>query len=208
MIKEEVLRYLGHEGQVLDEDINHRIDTFLKELSSEGKFVYEIFEIEKTKSIQVVDTILELEGASIQNILKNIDRVVLFAATLGHGVDQKSAKLNYQSATDMMLFDACASARIEVVLDEMTGEINGYLTPRFSPGYGDLSIEYQKTIIQILNAEKKLGIKVTDSFLMLPKKSVTGIIGISDQPTDNHYRICDDCLLRTSCNQKICKRAK
>ncbi|MCR5275107.1 MAG: Vitamin B12 dependent methionine synthase activation subunit, partial [Clostridiales bacterium] len=48
----------------------------------------------------------------------------------------------------------------------------------FSPGYGDLPIEVQKEFLPLLDAERRLGITLSDSYLMSPSKSVTAIIGI------------------------------
>lgn len=203
-MKADVIRYLGYE-ETVDLETDQKIDEYIEALDRAGSFIYEIFDFEGG---QVKGTTLRLEGKSIENILKGVDQIVLFAATLGHNVDQEIKRLSYASSSDMMIYDACASGRIEDLIDQMSETIEGYKTPRFSPGYGDLTLSIQSQIIRVLNAEKKLGITVSKSFLMTPKKSVTGIIGLSSKELNNNYRACDDCLLRTSCNQKICKRAK
>ena len=62
--------------------------------------------------------------------------------------------------------------------------LNGYLlgvdasTKRFSPGYGDLALAHQKEVLKLLNAEKNVGITLTDTCLMVPTKSVSAIVGI------------------------------
>lgn len=203
-MKDDVLRYLGYQG-VVDPETDELIDRYMEELKHHGKYVYQVFDYDQG---QVLATSLKFKGRSIENILKGINKLVLFAATMGHDVDQKIRKLSYQSSSEMMIYDACASGGVEDLIDKMVEEIEGYKTPRFSPGYGDLSLEYQGDIIRVLNGEKKLGITVSTSHLMTPKKSVTGIIGLSNSPVNNNYKSCDDCLLRTSCDQKICKRSK
>ena len=52
---------------------------------------------------------------------------------------------------------------------------------RFSPGYGDLPIEVQKDFLPLLDAERRLGITLSESCLMAPSKSVTAIIGVASK---------------------------
>ena len=71
----------------------------------------------------------------------------------------------------------------------------------FSPGYCEWSTKQQKKLDKILSF-KKAGIKLTKSFMMVPKKSVSGIIGIGRAKIFSKKRsqcsICDkkDCSYR------------
>ena len=51
-------------------------------------------------------------------------------------------------------------------------------TRRFSPGYGDMPIEIQVDILQLLDASRRLGMVLTESNLMIPTKSITALIGM------------------------------
>ena len=51
-------------------------------------------------------------------------------------------------------------------------------TSRFSPGYGDFDIGFQKEIFKLLNCPKNIGLSLCDSFIMSPSKSVSAIIGL------------------------------
>lgn len=210
MNKNDVLRHLGHNNQEIDQSLDEMIDECMKRVEGlNGKYVYQIFDFEQGDDIKVINTILNLKGDSIKHILSQASQLILFAGTLGHEMDQKILKSSYDSSLSMMILDACASVKIEDVLDQMEEEIKTthpvHLTPRFSPGYGDLPLDIQRDLIEVVGA-KKIGIHVTDSSILLPKKSVTGIIGISDKKMMVTYRFCDDCLLRTSCDFKRCKR--
>ena len=210
MNKNDVLRHLGHNNQEIDQSLDEMIDDYMKSVEGlNGKYIYQIFDFEQGDDIKVLNTILNLKGDSIKHILSQASQLILFAGTLGHEMDQKILKSSYDSSLNMMILDACASVKIEDVLDQMEEEIKTthpvHLTPRFSPGYGDLSLDIQRDLIEVVGA-KKIGIHVTDSSILLPKKSVTGIIGISDKKMTVTYRFCDDCLLRTSCDFKRCKR--
>ncbi len=209
--KSEVLRYLGHTGQIIDTDLNQLIDKVITELETVNyKYVYKKFDIKKDKTIKILNTTLELEGKSINNILKYSDEVIIFAATLGQSIDKRINSLKHHNVTEMMIVDACASEMIEAILNEMEKEIkrdvSGYLAPRFSPGYGDLSLENQKPIIKILDASKKIGLMANESYILLPKKSVTGIIGIQKEDKKLGYRACDDCLSRSHCDHTKCTK--
>ena len=52
---------------------------------------------------------------------------------------------------------------------------------RFSAGYGDFDISWQKNILEYLSANIKAGIYTTDALMMLPTKSVTAIVGIKTE---------------------------
>ena len=134
---------------------------------------------------------IEIEGACIHS--KNIadltsrsDECYLLAATLGHEVDRQITIAQQKNMLDGLALDACASVRIdafidyfiknEIILELHEGE---FLTPRFSPGYGDLNMSVTEDIIAILNAQKYIGLSVTRSMMMTPIKSVTAIIGLN-----------------------------
>ena len=68
-----------------------------------------------------------------------------------------------------------------------------YLRPRFSPGYGDFSIEHQKQILQMLNAAKEIGVSSTESSMLTPTKSVTALIGLSKSNQKCHPSGCEAC---------------
>ena len=79
------------------------------------------------------------------------------------------------------------AALIEDVCDE-AGESMGRieaakgrrLRPRFSPGYGDFSIEHQRDITSVLDTARRIGLTVTDSLMLAPMKSVTAVIGVAE----------------------------
>lgn len=69
--------------------------------------------------------------------------------------------------------DALASAGIEQVCNraeecfrEQLPEV--YFTWRFSPGYGDLPLALQPEILQLLDAQKRLGLTVTPEHILIP----------------------------------------
>ena len=55
---------------------------------------------------------------------------------------------------------------------------NNLLRPRFSPGFGDVSLEVQKIFFELLQCQKNLALTLNDSLIMSPEKSVTAFIGV------------------------------
>lgn len=135
---------------------------------------------------------IEIEGAYIysSNIAKLTslsNECYLLAATLGHEVDRQISISQQKNMLDGIALDACASVRVDSFIDYfirkeiVPGLKDGEkLTPRFSPGYGDLNMNVTEDIITILNAAKHIGLSVTRSMMMSPIKSVTAIIGIKN----------------------------
>lgn len=67
-----------------------------------------------------------------------------------------------------------------------------FLKPRYSPGYGDFALESQKEIFARLECAKRIGLTLTDTMLMVPFKSVTAVIGVTDAPTCTYVK-CRGC---------------
>ena len=89
-------------------------------------------------------------------------------------------KLSSLSPADHFVADGLASSLCEALADEAERIIkeNSDCKPRYSPGYGDMSIETQKGLLELLNAGKLLGINLAKSYLMTPIKTITAIVGI------------------------------
>ena len=127
----------------------------------------------------------EIYSRNIANLTEKSDECILLAATLGHEVDRQIALAQRKNMLEGVALDACAGVRIDAYIDGyVLNEImpalqeGEKLTHRFSPGYGDLSMNVTEDIIAILNATKRIGLSVTRSLMMTPMKSVTAIIGV------------------------------
>ena len=120
---------------------------------------------------------------SNENLYKNLsgcDSVYVFAATAGLGADRLIMRYNKVSPAEAMVCDSIVSSAVEVWCNEVNAEISvlSATKPRFSPGYGGVSLEYQKDILAFLDAEKRIGITLNDSLMMVPAKSVTAFVGV------------------------------
>ena len=203
----EAFRYMGHKGGALPESMTALADECEQRLLAAvaPKFVYSLFDIEHTENgVAVSGTPLALKGRDISAHLKDCQRCVLFAATLGTGAD--TVIRGYESAAmeKAVIADCMASAAIEQVCDLAEAEIREKLpemhfTWRFSPGYGDLPLDVQRDFLNVLNAPKRIGLTVTENLILIPRKSVTAVIGVSEREIPKGRRGCAVCGMRDKC---------
>lgn len=203
----EVARYLSYRGNEPDDAVHTLIDSCIEEVDAAAipKSIHERFPLTFTEGSGFQVATMHFSSRSLQRNLAGCQEVFLFAATLGVAVDTLIRRAALMDTAKGLVMQAAAAAAIEAVCDEendrLREEIEAeglYLRPRFSPGYGDLSLECQRDLIRILKAQKNIGLTLTDSGLMVPIKSVTAIIGISPVPTACHREGCEACS-KTDC---------
>ncbi|MCR5273605.1 MAG: hypothetical protein K6E13_11595 [Lachnospiraceae bacterium] len=147
------------------------------------KVMYSYFDFEKIKDTPMYSYLSE--SNDFQKNMTSCKSAVLFAATIGSGIDMLIRRFDRISPAKAVFLQAIGAERVEALCDAFNSEIKssaesmGKKThPRFSPGYGDLSIRIQPYILSMLNAEKRIGITLSESLLMAPSKSVTAFIGL------------------------------
>ena len=124
-------------------------------------------------------------SADLKKMLDGCERILLFAATVGQAPDRMILRHMRLSPYKTLLFQAAGSERVEALCDLFCADMareygkKGFeLTPRFSPGYGDLPLSLQREVFAALMPERHLGVTLNESLLMSPSKSVTAIIGL------------------------------
>lgn len=146
-----------------------------------------VFDIKRdSEKLFVADT--ELEGKSIKKLLAPCNKCVVMAITVGFELDMKIAALGSSSPALSLLADAAASSAVEDACDacceSIESELGVKLTPRFSPGYGDLPMNIQPALLTLTNARRDLGLTVGSGCMLSPIKSVTAIAGIKEVEND------------------------
>ena len=199
-IKKETMNYLGYNGQSLSEEEDRRIDDAITEVieASEPKTVHRVFPLSREENILSVPADLSLNYPDLKELLIDSHDVLILAATLGLSLDRR---LRYYARTDaarLVLMDAAASALVERVCDELQEALPfETYTFRFSPGYGDVPLTMQKQIVRVLETQKRIGMTLTQSLMMIPQKSITGIVGIGG---GKEKRSCKGCALFEHCD--------
>ena len=202
--KAELLRYAGlHKVKNIDEKI-------LNEVCEEAKLLIKIrgiwkiynYNCEKQKILS--EPPVKIEGKSIENHLKLCEKVICVAVTIGEDItNEVTAHFNKGNYFFSILLDAAATTIVEQVADEMEKYIEpqilkeGYkMKWRFSPGYGDWSLNQQPDLFKLAGAEE-IEMKLSESLMLIPRKSITAIIGLiknnSYDKKNNHKSDCANC---------------
>ena len=128
--------------------------------------------------------VMQIRSRSLAAHLTGCKRVILFAATLGASFDrelQKQSRLSPARGYELQMQGLREiEAWCDVLCEELVKEQGGTPQGRFSPGYGDLSLEVQREIFRVLEPAKHIGLCLSDSCVMTPSKSVTAFVGVKE----------------------------
>ncbi len=146
-------------------------------------------------------------GSMIADRLRGAEALAVFVATAGPAIERWASSL--MKSGDVIkgyVADALGSETVELAADwlekkvgETAAEEGWAITNRYSPGYCGWPTSDQHILFSLL-PEDFCGIRLTDSALMLPVKSVSGVIGLGPRVRREGYqcKICDfqDCFRR------------
>lgn len=208
--KNEVLRYLGYNGQEISDTISEMIDKTSAEAEKAVTPRYCAVESPISRSadgIRADNCGMLLCGSDIAEHLKGCESVIFFAASIGADIERRIRIYEAQDLTRAIIMDCCGSSLIESYCDLVCGSIAERLTERglfptsrFSPGYGDLPLSLQPEFLRALNAQRQIGLTCNEQFLMFPRKSVTAVIGLSKTPVGGCSKTaCDTCRMNSTC---------
>ena len=199
----EILKYLGFRGQELTEEIAAQIRRCSDEVlaAATPRLTYRLAPLDNGAVLGVT-----FAGNDIPRMLEPCEEVVLFGATLGPGVERLMMRYEVTNAADSVIMDACASTAIENICNNFESDMRRaveaegrYLTDRFSPGYGDLPIAEQPKFFALLDMTRRIGVSLTPTTIMVPRKSVTAIMGIARTPQPHRPPDCEHCLMFRTC---------
>jgi cobalamin-dependent methionine synthase I len=148
---------------------------------------------------------ISLKSGKLSKTLGTCDTATVFLATIGSDIDGVIKDLSGDNKlSDAYLYDAIGSVAVEAAVDDFQNRFDLTLsdrrestTARFSPGYCDWNIEEQAKIFDILDGEAA-GVSLSPSFLMNPRKSVSGVFGIAPGPAEARPNPC------TMCSKESC----
>ncbi|MBQ8474392.1 MAG: Vitamin B12 dependent methionine synthase activation subunit [Clostridia bacterium] len=177
----EVFRYAG--CPTVDESLLPLFEECMREAEDvfSYKVCYGIFDV-TVRENEVVLPFGCVQSVSLSKNLCGCSRAVIFAATVGIGIDRLISKYGKLSPMKAVFMQALGAERIEALCDifcsETEKEQSVVLKPRFSAGYGDLPLSFQKEIFKVLQPSRHIGLTLNESLLMSPSKSVTAIVGV------------------------------
>ena len=180
----EALRYAGAGGDTCKGSIELCMSAF-KEAEPVLNYRVCFCELKFTTADEICDFgVFKVSSQKLARALLGSDKVILFLATVGHGIDKLIRKYAKLSPARAVMLGAVGSERVEALSDEFCRAVaneNG-MTPgkRFSPGYGDLPLSLQREIFEVLRPELSLGTYLSDSCFMSPSKTVTAFLGLKN----------------------------
>jgi len=140
--------------------------------------------------------------------VKGSDKIAVFVCTAGHEISDWSKKLMAEGdLTTGYIVDVVGSEVVETAVDKIQLMLSEQITAaglkisnRFSPGYCSWNVSEQHKLFSLL-PDNFCGVRLSNTALMYPIKSVSGIIGIGKNIRFNSYtcKTCDmqNCLYRT-----------
>ena len=203
--RSEALRYLGYGKNAPDATVIELLDSCEKELLAvcQARACWARVPVIFPSTHSVDLGFGPIESVSLSKHLAGCHSALLFAATIGIGVDRLVARWSRLRPSRSAVIDALGSSVIECWCDDVERELTQdeeKHCDRFSPGYGDFPLHHQKDFMHSLDMGRMLGISLSDSLLMKPCKSVTAVIGLgaSARTCGNKCMFCDkkNCIYR------------
>ncbi|MCL0050419.1 hypothetical protein M1N22_00980 [Dehalococcoidia bacterium] len=212
--KKSVCRHMGYGA---DCDPSPRISSLIDEYAEnahhliEPSYSYHIRDVELVESPAVfVEGSIVFRSQVIARLLGQCHKVAMFVVTIGDYLEEMVAWLaRHNNIVQSALLDAIGSDAVERVADSVQGKIEklaheqGLVTSRrFSPGYCDWDIRQQKVLFRAVNANLA-GVHLTDRCLMIPQKSISGIIGLGpSRDSVEKYNPCKTCDKLDCCGRR------
>lgn len=195
---------LGFPDGILPEPFDQYVAEAIQEAESlceiRGAFCFQQkSEFNAGKSCISVDRIEFGIGKTVAKELRNSTSVALFICTAGEGISRRSKELLAgENPVLGYILDTLGSMIVETATDQLQKEImrmalsQGFsITNRYSPGYCKWSVGDQHKLFSFF-PPNCCGISLTDSALMHPIKSVSGMIGLGKEVKYREYT-CDLC---------------
>lgn len=181
----EILRYMG--AREADETLPELIRDAKEECLTvlRPAVVYAYYPLQRREAGVMDLGFAKTDSRSLMQALDGCDGVLVFAATVGLGVDRLLVRYGRLSPARALCIQAIGTAGVEALCDAFCAEQNATLEvagrrlgARFSPGYGDLPLALQKDIFAALDCPRRIGLTLGEGMLMSPTKSVTAVVGV------------------------------
>ena len=197
--KSQVFRTLKSYGELLEENEIEGLYNLLLPTVYETAEPVGIFSIEKN------DSHLSF------NVMKNYSHMVYCIITLGDNCSKKISEFfSYGNMKRGMVMDAMltsylfeTSSQLFTHIYKKSKELNLGLSCRISPGDGELPLEYQKNILEKLDAKNFLNLTVTEGYMLSSDHSMAYIYGADENlPLNKKDHDCSRCPNRNLCSMR------
>ena len=188
----DVYEQMGYHDAQPDKATQQETATILKEVSQWLRPQFSYFVVNKQPDFEMGNIILRQ--------LRGSEAFALFICTSGMEFETYQHRLKEQGdmvrvfiadALGSVIAEKCAD-QMEKALQESIDKLGWMHTNRFSPGYCGWHVSQQQLLFPLFQGHT-CGVKLTDSSLMIPIKSVSGIIGLGEKVRKLEYTcgLCD-----------------
>ena len=174
--KSEALRYAGVRGEADPETLKLYSTAYsLLCEDASAKAVYKQTKVTFFDGGVFLDE-EKIFSLGLNKFLQKTENAAILAATAGIEADRLINRYSMVEPSLALMIDAIAAAGVEALCNSLcSGCFCVEKSRRFSPGYGDFPMEYQKRITEILNTPLNIGVTLTNSLMLTPTKSVTAV---------------------------------
>ncbi len=212
----EALRYMGYKtSEEATEEQKQKLNEVYEELAKVAHCRYHAVRLAivlNTGDYVAFENGFVLNSKDLATKLEACDEAILFCATLGSEIDRELMQAAARGVEKQVMVQAVAASMLESYCDELETELltkedidaGLCLLPRFSPGYGDLSIQVQPEFLRQVDAARRVGVTLTDGLVMTPTKSVSAVVGVAYKPGANplEHHDCSCCSLHNCAFRK------
>jgi hypothetical protein len=216
--KNDIVQILGYADRAIPVHFEEMIDDILSRLPNycDIQAGYRILDVKKfenrSEGLYIGNEFFKLQKI-VTSQLRKSEKAALFISTIGPAMETWAKKLSAEGDVALSyLVDTVASVTEEQAVDVLHNHIEKHMnmqgfkiTNRYSPGYCNWSVSEQHLLFSFFPVNF-CGITLTESALMVPIKSVSGIIGIGRDVQRMDY-ICDKCSIQ-DCTYRMILEAK
>ncbi|MDX9702077.1 MAG: vitamin B12 dependent-methionine synthase activation domain-containing protein [Candidatus Auribacterota bacterium] len=183
-----VLRRLGYmRSAEPDSQTKKRIEKVMTDAATiaDPRGIYRILPCKAVENTIVIQERFVIQSKAVYRLFESCSHCAVMAVTVGPAICRERDSLMNDKGkyADGVILDAVASELADAAMAwiyDLTAKIGrgqGFsATMRYSPGYKDLYLSTQSMIDELLDLSR-IGICVTDSFMLEPEKSVTALAG-------------------------------
>jgi len=203
-----------HLGGQLGKEPNPRVQEAIARMLplamelAEPAGLFETFPVHKREKKRIyLDEGTYFESALLVKFSGAADRLAVCIYTLGKRLEDRADELMKQGHfLDGALLDSIGTVllsntglKVYDAIKEEADRLGVDASVPASPGQIDWALKQQKTVFDLLDAEQ-LGVTLTPSFLMIPKKSASIVVGLGQGVVKKgEGRSCDYCPLKDTC---------
>lgn len=135
----------------------------------------------------ILEDQIKFSGIGIHRLLAQSKCAALFVATVGADIDPIITELQHSDLLAGYCLEGIASALVTSLLDQLKQELEKAavncsceLRYRYAPGYAHWELQEQTNLFSALQPGQ-IGVHLTDSFVVIPRNSLTGVYGINEK---------------------------